>query len=139
MNALKPNPSDSPDPHDPHITPALEKVLSGVLTAGVIAAAITAIIGGALFLSQRGGETTQISPFVGQPSWLTSPLAIVPAALHADALAVMQLSVLILIATPVVRVACSLVLFVMKRDGLYVAVTLVVLALLAVGLFGVAT
>ncbi|MGA3018666.1 MAG: DUF1634 domain-containing protein [Bryobacteraceae bacterium] len=45
--------------------------------------------------------------------------------------AVMQLGLLILIATPVARVIFSLVGFALERDRVYMAITLVVLAVLA--------
>jgi uncharacterized membrane protein len=48
----------------------------------------------------------------------------------------MKAGLFILVATPVARVAFSVVGFALARDRLYVAVTLLVLALLAVSLFG---
>jgi len=51
------------------------------------------------------------------------------------ALAVIQLGLLILIATPVVRVAASVVAFAVERDRLYVAITLYVLAVILVSFF----
>jgi len=47
-----------------------------------------------------------------------------------------QAGLLVLIATPVVRVMASVVGFVLERDRLYAAITIVVLAILLVSLFG---
>jgi len=47
-----------------------------------------------------------------------------------------QAGLLVLIATPVVRVMASVVAFVLERDRLYAAITIVVLAILLVSLFG---
>jgi len=47
-----------------------------------------------------------------------------------------QLGLLLLIATPVARVAFSVVAFAMQRDRLYVAVALIVLAVLMYSLMG---
>jgi uncharacterized membrane protein len=55
-------------------------------------------------------------------------------ALHPDA--VVQTGLLLLIATPVLRVVFSLFGFARQRDWLYVALTLIVLAVLSVGLVG---
>ena len=52
--------------------------------------------------------------------------------------ALMQLGLMILVATPLARVAFSVVGFALERDRLYVALTLAVLALLLLGLFGIA-
>jgi uncharacterized membrane protein len=49
---------------------------------------------------------------------------------------VIQLGLLLLIATPVARVAMSLVAFILQRDRVYVVVTLIVLAVLIFSLTG---
>jgi len=46
-----------------------------------------------------------------------------------------QLGLVLLIATPMVRVALTLVAFLWQRDRLYVCITAFVLALLVYGLF----
>jgi uncharacterized membrane protein len=50
---------------------------------------------------------------------------------------VIELGVLALILTPVVRVAMTLVLFVVERDHAFIAITSIVLAILIVGLIGI--
>ena len=47
-----------------------------------------------------------------------------------------QLGLLVLIATPIARVAFSLVAFALQRDRIYVIVTLIVLAVLLYSLTG---
>jgi uncharacterized membrane protein len=47
-----------------------------------------------------------------------------------------QLGLLLLIATPIVRVAFSMVGFAIERDRMYVAFTLIVLAILLYSLLG---
>jgi uncharacterized membrane protein len=49
---------------------------------------------------------------------------------------IIQLGLLLLIATPVARVAFSVVAFALERDRLYVGITLIVLAVLAFSLAG---
>ena len=46
------------------------------------------------------------------------------------------LGLLLLIATPVARVLFSAIAFAIERDGMYVVITLVVLAILMLSLFG---
>ncbi len=57
-------------------------------------------------------------------------------ALHLDGPSVIQLGLLLLIATPVVRVIFSLAAFWLERDKIYVVFTSVVLAILLFSLFG---
>jgi uncharacterized membrane protein len=52
--------------------------------------------------------------------------------------ALMQLGLMILVATPLARVSFSVIGFALERDRLYVGLTLAVLALLLLALFGVA-
>jgi len=56
------------------------------------------------------------------------------AAFSGDATGIVQLGLLLLILTPIVRVAFTLVAFVLQRDGTYIVVTTIVLALLLFGL-----
>jgi uncharacterized membrane protein len=49
---------------------------------------------------------------------------------HGDPLAVIALGLLVLIATPVLRVAVSIVTFALERDWVYVAITTLVLCIL---------
>jgi len=55
-------------------------------------------------------------------------------ALHASA--IIQLGLVLLIATPVARVALSLIAFILQRDRVFVVVTSIVLALLIFSLTG---
>ena len=57
-------------------------------------------------------------------------------AFFGDGLGIMQLGLLLLIATPVARVAFSLFAFAIQRDRLYVVVTLAVLGVLAFSMTG---
>jgi uncharacterized membrane protein len=52
-----------------------------------------------------------------------------------DPATIIQLGILLLIATPVARVAFALVAFAIERDRLYVAVSLIVLAVLLFSFF----
>jgi uncharacterized membrane protein len=53
-----------------------------------------------------------------------------------DAPSVIQLGLVLLIATPVLRVAFTLVAFVLQRDRTYIVITTIVLAVLIYGLAG---
>lgn len=114
----------------------LEVWLSRLMNAGVLAAAGVALLGGAMDLRRHGGEAPALHEFRGEVSGLTSPGAVFAGVAGLEPRALMQLAVLILIATPVLRVAAAGVIFAVQRDRLYVVVSLLVLAGLAVGLAG---
>ncbi|MHB1222996.1 MAG: DUF1634 domain-containing protein [Gemmatimonadaceae bacterium] len=112
----------------------MEQVVGRLLQVGVLVAALVVVIGGALLLADHGGARADFSVFRGESSRLRSVGAIVGGALTGDSRAIVQLGLVLLIATPVTRVAFTLVAFVIQRDRLYVALTATVLALLLYGL-----
>lgn len=114
----------------------VETALGRLLTGAVLLSAAVAATGGVLYLRQSGHESPVFSTFTPQPAELTSTTAIVHGAAHADAAALMQLGIFILVLTPLVRVAFSLALFGLRRDRMYTVITLAVLAVLLAGLLG---
>ncbi|MBX6420799.1 MAG: DUF1634 domain-containing protein [Nevskia sp.] len=114
----------------------LERRLGALLRAGVLAAATLVLIGAALLLWQHGGERVSFAHFSGEPRALRHPLAIAADAASGSGRGLIQLGVLLLIATPVARVAFAAVAFWRVRDRLYLGVTLWVLAVLAFSLLG---
>ena len=113
----------------------VEQVIGRLLQAGVILASIVVIFGATLLLVRHGAEATTFSVFRGGSSQLRSVRAVIVGALHGDPRAIVQLGLVLLIATPVARVALTLAAFAAQRDRLYVAMTALVLVLLLVGLF----
>ncbi len=107
-----------------------ERVIGTLLRAGVLLAATVVVLGGALYLVRHGGATPEVAVFEGEPADLTSPHGILRDALALRARGIIQLGLLLLIATPVARVALSVVVFALEKDRGYVGVTLIVLALL---------
>ncbi|MEO7084196.1 MAG: DUF1634 domain-containing protein [Gemmatimonadaceae bacterium] len=118
---------------------AVEQLIGRLLQIGVLIAAAVTIAGGALLLFQHGGAIPTFSVFRGEPERLTSLTAIVRGAMALQSDAIVQCGLLLLIATPVARVAFTLVAFVLQRDRTYIAITALVLVLLLYGLlFGTA-
>jgi uncharacterized membrane protein len=73
--------------------------------------------------------------FRGEPADLRSIRGILTEAADGSGRGLIQLGLLILIGTPIVRVLCSVAGFARERDWIYVAITIVVLGLLAYSLF----
>jgi uncharacterized membrane protein len=73
------------------------------------------------------------------PAELSSLDGIFHGAVGGQALAVIQLGILVLIATPVARVLFSMLGFALERDWMYVGVTAIVLVLLLYSLFNHST
>ena len=112
----------------------LETIIGRLLQAGVLLAAAMVTIGGVsispsimptastIALSSAGGPDTRT--FAG----------IVRSAAHFESLGIIQFGLLLLIATPVARVALAMVGFALERDRLYTVVSVIVLVILLASL-----
>ena len=114
----------------------VDQFLGNLLRAGVIIASIVVMMGGVLYLAQHGLEIADRRVFQSEPAPLRSIGGIIRGVIGGQATAIVQLGLVLLIATPVARVAMSLVAFLLQRDRVYVFVTAIVLALLIFSLTG---
>jgi uncharacterized membrane protein len=114
----------------------VEGITGSLLRAGVLLAAAIVVLGAGIFLVRHGSELPHYRVFRGEPSDLRTVSGILADALSFRGRNIIQLGLLLLVATPVVRVAFSVVAFALQRDRLYVAVTLIVLAVLVFSLGG---
>ena len=107
-----------------------------VLRIGVMAAALVAVFGGLIYLRRHGAAIPEYATFHGVPEGLDSVHGIVKGALALRGRWITQLALLLLIATPVARVALSIAAFARERDRAYVAISAFVLALLLYSFLG---
>jgi uncharacterized membrane protein len=107
-----------------------DEVIGNLLRTGVLIAAAVVLTGGVLFLIHYGSSPATYRVFRGEPSDLRHVSDIVHEAVAFDPRGLIQLGMLLLIATPIARVAFTVFAFVYARDWTYVVVTLIVLALL---------
>jgi uncharacterized membrane protein len=110
------------------------RVLGTVLRSGVLVSAAVVLFGGALYLVRQGSQSAAYGVFRGEPADLRSISTIIGDVVHGSGRGMIQLGVLLLIATPVARVAFSVVGFLRQRDWLYTVISTVVLILLAAAL-----
>ena len=108
----------------------LEGMVSALLRWGVLVSAAVVVAGGIYFLGRHGGDRIDYSHFQRQPvgAWRLEAIFSGIAGGHGRAL--IQLGILLLVATPVARVVLSLVGFALERDRVYVFVTALVLCIL---------
>lgn len=111
-------------------------VLAHVLRVGVLVSATVVAFGGVVFLVRHGLERPSYHVFRGEPGDLTSIRGILDESIQFRGRGLVQLGLLLLVATPIARVVFSVVGFVRQRDWLYVTITVAVLALLAYSLLG---
>ena len=114
----------------------IEGIIGNLLRAGVLLAAAIVVTGGIVYLLRHGAAVPDYSTFRGEPLAMRSIRGIVASAFALQGRGIIQLGLIVLIATPVARVAFSVIAFALERDKLYVVVTLIVLAVLLFSLMG---
>lgn len=130
------SPPPQPGPAPAWTDEQVEQVVGNLLRLGVVVSALVVFAGGVLFLVRYGEDPVKDrSEFRGEPEQFRKPGLIVREAGKCGSRGLIQLGLLLLIATPVARVIFSAFAFLRERDYTYVAVTLIVLAVLLYSLF----
>jgi uncharacterized membrane protein len=113
----------------------VEQRMGRVLQIGVAIAALVVFAGGILYLLHQGKTAPDYRNFHDVVPWLKSASGIVGAAIDSRGRALIQLGILLMIATPVMRVVFAVFAFARQKDWLYTGVSCFVLALLVYSLF----
>ena len=114
----------------------LDELMGELLRTGVLLAALVVLVGGVVYLTRHDMPVINYQVFQGEPRELRTISGILHEALALRGRGLIQLGLLILIATPIARVAFSFFAFLYQRDWTYVVVTLMVLGLLLYSLLG---
>lgn len=118
---------------------SLETTLAKVTVVVVILSAVLMLTGLSAYLTVYAGRAEGDKIFTGEPSYLTDPLEMVGRALRpgveGERRAWIQVGVVVLLMTPVLRVIFAGVGFVAGRDGFYAALSLAVLGVLVFSFF----
>ena len=114
----------------------IETAVGRLLQTGVILAATVVAIGAVIYLSRHAWEPVGYGVFRGEPAEYRTVGGILHGVATLSGRGYIQLGLLLLIATPVARVAFSVWAFAAEKDKMYVSFTLIVLAVLLYSLFG---
>jgi uncharacterized membrane protein len=114
----------------------IETLLANLLRAGVLFSALIVLIGGAIYLRRHGRARVDFRVFRGEPADLRSIYGVIRDGLAMHGRGIIQLGLLLLIATPVARVAFSIFGFAAERDRMYVVFTVIVFCVLLYSLLG---
>jgi uncharacterized membrane protein len=114
----------------------MDELMGLLLRSGVILAASVVFIGGAIYLARHAFPAIDYRVFQSEPRSLRTISGIFNEASAFHGRGLIQLGLLILIATPIARVTFSVFAFFYQRDWKYVVFTLIVLGLLLYSLLG---
>ena len=116
----------------------IETTLGNLLRAGVLLSALVVLIGGVIYLLRHGRSPVDFGMFRGEPAGLRNVRGIIGDTLALRGRGIIQFGLLLLIATPVARVAFSIFGFAEERDRMYVVFTVIVFSILLYSLLGAA-
>lgn len=106
----------------------MREAIGNALRIGVTAACTIAVVSGIYYLVCHGSEPMpDYTRWTGEPASYTTLTGILKGAFAMAAKDWIQLGVLVLMLTPIIRVVLSIVDFARQRDWLYVAITAIVL------------
>jgi uncharacterized membrane protein len=116
----------------------IEIILGNLLRTGVLVSAAVVLVGASIYLSHHAHDHADYRVFRGEPSEYRTIRGVIQNLIvgRGRGQGLIQLGLLLLIATPIARVAFSVVGFAIERDRLYVAFTLIVLAILLYSFLG---
>jgi uncharacterized membrane protein len=105
----------------------MENVIGYLLRYGVITASLVVLAGGIVYLYRHGHQLPEYTQFHGEPDKYRKPELIWQAMLRGEGRPLIQLGLLILIATPIARIAFSIFGYLLEKDYLYTVLTVIVL------------
>jgi uncharacterized membrane protein len=113
----------------------MEITISRMLRAGVSMAAAVVLLGGALYLLQAHGAVPDYRHFHGAANPADRIAPVFAGIRHRDSRSLIRLGILLLIATPIMRVAYCVAGFAAQKDKLYVVISCTVLGVLLYSFF----
>lgn len=114
---------------------SIEKILGNLLRTGVITASTVVLFGAVLFLIRHSYEIPDYQIFKSVPFYFSDFGNLFNGVIALRSVSIIELGILLLIATPVLRVLFSVFAFVYERDYMYVVFTLIVLFILIYSFF----
>jgi uncharacterized membrane protein len=113
----------------------MQVVIGWVLRTGVFLSMTIVIIGGIIYLYRHGHSIVNYSEFKGIPNFIHSFNGIINGIVTIRGRAIIQAGIILLIATPVIRVAFSAIGFILEKDYLYTGITFIVLLIIFISAF----
>jgi uncharacterized membrane protein len=115
----------------------IEQFIGLQLRFGVLLSSFIVLVGGILYLIQSGNMLLpHYQVFIGEKAGLTTGREIWHGVTGMKAKGIIEFGVMVLIATPILRILFSLIGFILEKDRLYIGITMVVLSVMMISIFG---
>ncbi|MES2378008.1 MAG: DUF1634 domain-containing protein [Bacteroidota bacterium] len=113
----------------------IKTAIGWVLRIGVLTSTGIVLLGGIIYLYRHGHTVPDYRTFAGVPDFV-QPGGIINGILTFRGRAIIQAGIILLIATPVLRVVFSAIGFILEKDYLYVGITILVLLIIFMSMLG---
>lgn len=113
----------------------MQLLLGKVLRAGTIISISVVFLGGIFYLYRHGHSIANYGQFKGIPDFVRLSTQLISEALIFKGQAIIQIGIILLIATPILRVMFSAIGFALEKDYLYVGISLLVLMIIFISAF----
>jgi uncharacterized membrane protein len=114
----------------------IEIIIGNLLRTGVLLSACVVLVGAGIYLKRHAFEPAAYHVFSGEPSEFRTVSGILQSVRAGRGRGLIQLGLLLLIATPIARVLFSLGGFAIEGDRMYSLFTAIVFVILLYSIFG---
>lgn|ERR1700761_978987 len=112
----------------------MQLIIGWILRSGVAVSMVIVVIGGLFFLYRHGHSVPDFRTFKGVPDFISTPEGVFNGVIHLKGQAIIQLGIVLLIATPVLRVIFAGIGFLLEKDYLYTLISLIVLLIIIISM-----
>ncbi|MDB5009003.1 MAG: hypothetical protein JWP45_3396 [Mucilaginibacter sp.] len=112
----------------------IQTLIGLVLRIGIITSVSIVFIGGVFYLYRHGLTIEDYRVFKGIPDFVQHPESLIKGFFDLKGQAIIQTGIILLIATPILRVIFSAIGFVLEKDYMYVGISLLVLFIIFMSL-----
>jgi uncharacterized membrane protein len=108
----------------------MQLLLGQVLRAGTVISISVVFFGGVIYMLRHGHTIADYRVFKSLPDFVNHPSGLLYGIVNFKGQAIIQFGIVLLIATPILRVVFSAIGFVLEKDYLYLAISLLVLSII---------
>jgi uncharacterized membrane protein len=112
----------------------IQLLIGQVLRAGTVISISVVFFGGILYLCRHGHTIANYKAFTGVPDFVQHFTGLINGVLTLKGQAIIQIGIILLIATPILRVMCSAIGFMFEKDYMYVGISLLVLFIIFISM-----
>lgn len=109
----------------------IQSLIGYILRVGVLLSSAIVLVGGFIYLWRHGGDLPHYTRFIDESSRYADIFKLLAGACGFHGRDIIQLGLIVLIATPIARILFSALGFLLEKDYLYILICFLVLGIIA--------